>query len=936
MSRHAAARLPGRLGILGRQFRADPWPSLLLAVLVLLVVAAATLWPRYILDLNTRQVPYQVGALSAQQRDMTAFWTATIVPSADREYTSAEDTWGPVIDGLERVRQDQPEPLRSMLQPGDFFIEIGKNDTPLRPEEGTEFAQVAIQERIDPLLAEHVELVSGDWPEMVLNASSQLPAESIAEGTASGPIQVLILDEAAQRLNLTAGDQFHDYLVTGTYEPLDAEDPRWAHMPNSTSVGEIYSGDTGLTGYITAYLPPENPGSTGAIANNNMNLFYPLDGGAVPGDQVDLVTAQLIQMSSTQQDLRVPEGEDGWNTTFNSPDIELSEPPVQTTFGTEVLSTFEDLSQQQRATASILAVVAAGPIGVALAVFALAARLITTRRQSTLALTSARGGSAAQVRGAMLLEGLVLGLPAAALGYAAAGLVNGTSSGWSEWVVAALIGLAPAVLLALTTETASRSTRRDLSAKGAGRLRVLVEVVVLGLAGLALWRLFDRGLTGVAQESAGAGEEAVAVQVDTGVDLLMAATPVLLALGACVITLRLYPIPVHALLATFRRGRGLTNFLGAARAVRDPAGGVIPALAVILGVSVAVLSSVLSSTISSGAEQAAWQSTGADVRLSGPTWSEDDVAAVREVEGVREAGTVGSAAQSFDLTGEVTARGLTVYVLDSTVADVWSDTPLADVPDALFAGGSTTPVVSGGGFTADSGTGTLEGRGTVEVVGHVDGLPGVRTRGDFIAVERTAWEAAGGSMPSGDVLLVAAQDPDQGEALVTALGETIPNALAETPQDRLSTFQESPATGRMLWFFVAAVVATTALTVLAVLFVQLMGASARTSLFTVLRTLGLRQRQARALTAWELGPLVTMAGLVGAALGVLVPWLLLRAIDLTGLTGGNSQPALSLDWLVLGPVLLGILVVVALAIAVSAASAGRVDLVNQLRKGEER
>src|SRR5699024_8259117 len=137
-------------------------------------------------------------------------------------------------------------------------------------------------------------------------------------------------------------------------------------------------------------------------------------------DQVDEVTAQLIQMSSTQQDIRLPESEEEFNTSFNSPVVHLATPPLQTTFGTEVLSTFADLSRQQRATASILAVVAAGPIGVALAVFALAARLISSRRQPALALASARGGSFAQVRGAMLLEGLALGIPAAIGGHYAA------------------------------------------------------------------------------------------------------------------------------------------------------------------------------------------------------------------------------------------------------------------------------------------------------------------------------------------------------------------------------------------------------------------------------------------------------------------------------------------------------------------------------------
>lgn len=942
MSKHAAPRVPGRLGPARRQFTADPWGSLLLGLLVALITCAATAWPRFILDMNSAQVPHQVNALSATQRDLSAHWSAALTPTPDRTYESAEDTWGSVLEGMERTRQAQPEPLRSMLQDGEFYIDLGRNDQDIQPPEGTDYSTVFVQERIDPLLEQHVELVSGSWPEVVINPSPQLPEEAIGEGHASGPAQVVILDEAAQELNLSAGDAFEDYLITGTYTPTDPDHPRWSHQTNSKEMGSIFSGDAGLMAYLTAYLSPASPGSTGPITNNAMHLYYPLDGSEVRGDQVNAVTAQLIGMTSTQQDLRLPDSEEGFNTNFNDPGVNLAEPPIQVTFGTEVLSEFQALANQQRATASILAVVVAGPVGVALAVFALAARLITSRRQPTLALASARGGSPVQVRGLMALEGLLVGGVGAVAGYAAASLVNPTSSGWTEWVAVVLLGLAPAVLLAGTANTASRSTRSDLGRRGS-RLRFLLEGVALALAALAVWRLFDRGLTGVSSTAEDADGLAVA-QVDTGIDPLMSATPVLLALAACVLTLRLYPLPVRALLGLFRRRPGLTHFLGAARAVRDPAGGVIPALAVILGVSVAVLSTVLVATIDEGAESAVWRSAGADVRMSGPSWSDEVVEELRGTEGVAEVATIRSVGRTMDFQpadaaegdGDAAQRGLTVYVVDSTLRQVQADTPLGSLPEALSEPGSPTPVLTGGQFTEDSGTGSLSGIGEIEIVGHLDALPGVRTTPAFLVVDREQWEAAGESVGAGEVLLASITDSAEATDVAAALNEVVPNALAETPQTRLDAFNESPVNDTMASFLVAAVLATTALTVLAVLFVQLMGTAARTSLFAVLRTLGLRQRQARALTAWELTPLVVMAVLVGAVLGVVVPWLLLQAIDLTGLTGGTVQPALAVDWATLGLVFLAVLGSVALAIAVSATTSGRADLTTQLRAGEER
>ena len=70
--------------------------------------------------------------------------------------------------------------------------------------------------------------------------------------------------------------------------------------------------------------------------------------------------------------------------------------------------------------------------------------------------------------------------------------------------------------------------------------------------------------------------------------------------------------------------------------------------------------------------------------------------------------------------------------------------------------------------------------------------------------------------------------------------------------------------------------------------------------------------------------------------GLLVPWVLVRALDLTGLTGGRQQPSLSLDPLVIGTVLGAVILTVLLAITVSAWLAGRANLAQALRVGEER
>lgn len=104
----------------------------------------------------------------------------------------------------------------------------------------------------------------------------------------------------------------------------------------------------------------------------------------------------------------------------------------------------------------------------------------------------------------------------------------------------------------------------------------------------------------------------------------------------------------------------------------------------------------------------------------------------------------------------------------------------------------------------------------------------------------------------------------------------------------------------------------------------------------MLRTLGMPPGQARSLTIWEFGPLVGIALTVGTLAGGVVSWVLARAVDLTGLTGGAAQPRLTVDVVLLLPVLGVVLMTMVATVVLSAGLAGRADLAQQLRIGDER
>lgn len=215
-------------------------------------------------------------------------------------------------------------------------------------------------------------------------------------------------------------------------------------------------------------------------------------------------------------------------------------------------------------------------------------------------------------------------------------------------------------------------------------------------------------------------------------------------------------------------------------------------------------------------------------------------------------------------------------------------------------------------------------------------LPGVRTAAHTVVLSAGNWEERRGPVSSGHVALLSLTGAVPAAEVQAAVADLIPHALVQTPEVELAAFRAAPVSSGLVDVITSAVVITSALTVLAILLVHHLGTPARTRMLSVLRTLGMAPRQGRALTAWEFGPLLATALVVGVGTGALVPPVLLRAIDLTGLTRGAAQPELHVDgWLLAGVIGLVVATTVA-AVTVSAVVASRSDLAQQLRIGDER
>ena len=929
--------------LLTRQLRRDPWVSVLLAIVVLVVTLLATSLPRLVLDMGTRQVGYVMDELSPMRRDVTGVATGVVHPVREGEtvpHGAGPEAWGVAQQTLEETIRDAPEPLRSAARGGTVHVDITRPAAGRAP--GGPYADLELTLRVDPGLTEHAELVRGQWPAPMTNHDAVGgfsligvdPSRELPDVGELQLIQVVILEEAAQELNWEVGESWGGVLLTGTYRVNDPDDPRWAHAVNGAEMGSTAT-QGALTATVAGYLAPDSTGAVDTAPQQfALRATLPLDVGAVRGDQVDELIAQLEQLSTSPARLLDP------GPIGPTPD------GLVVTLDSEALPTLLQLRAQQQASDSLVMVIAAGPLGVTLVVLLLGTRLIRSRRWPAVGLAVARGASGRQVRTVLAVEGLLVGLPAAAVGYLAAGWLLPSSTGLGELVVAGVLGLLPAAALVLTQARGEvREERRDLRSRTGSRVRGVAEAGLGVIAALAVWRLLERGLPGVGLGSEPPGD-ALDVAVDaagattqraSGPDPLLAATPVLVALVACVVTMRFYPVVVRLLLALTRRGRGLTGFLGAARALRDPAAGILPALSVILGVAIAVCSVAMASTARAGSEAAAWESAGAQIRASGPTMGQDERQVLRDLDGVAAVATAREIDRRADLTGDVSAREVRIVVIDDEMQQVSAAAgPLEPLPPALFEVREPAPVVTVGTLTAESGTARLRGFGQVEVLEHRPVLAGVRTRGSTLVMSVGNWEAVKSRVSSGNAVLVSLTGEVPAEQVAERVAQAQPTALIESPEVAAERFREAPITAGLLLAFLVAVAASAALTALAVLLAHFMGSVARSRMLSVLRTLGMPPGQARSLTIWEFGPLVAIALTVGTLAGGLVSWLLARAVDLTGLTGGAAQPRLTLDAALLVPVLGVVLVTMIATVALSAAVAGRADLAQQLRIGDER
>ncbi len=915
----------GVLLLVRRHLRTSAGATLALALVALLGAAVVSAGPRALAEVHSRELAHATAQASPIARDLIA--TTAAVPGYGPEFDPnlglfleprgagtvepPQPAWDTYLVALRDLRDAQPSPLRDVL--GDPDLTVSSRRTSVERVEGNDVASPWVVLRAGATTAEHVRVVDGRWPEpttVLTDRRRMLPgADGVVEVTPE-PMEVAMSAASAAELGWTVGSLHRapgsllpPIELVGIWEPLDARAEYWVHNPTAVTPEIVVDPNRGKIVTAAVY---GDPGTVGAwVPAPSTRIWFPVEASGVRSDDVSALLAQLRGMTSRTATVLTDD-----HATFHP--------------SSGLTTILENVLGRRSGVEAIVAVLAAGPLGAVGAVLVLGGRLVVERRRSALALVRARGASGRWTRAVMAAEGLVTGVPAAAAGFGLGlALVPGHVTA-TQVVLAAVAGLAPAAALAgAVSARGMRAERTDL-ARGPSRLRlrpVLESLVGLG-AVVSVGLLLQRGV--------------VAGTDHLGVDPLLAAAPLLLSVAVTLLAVRAFPWLARGLERARARGADLVPFLGAARATRDPAGGVVPALALVLAVAIAASSAVLQSTVADGVTRQAWSQVGADLRVAGPVLGTEQLAALRQIDGVRAVSPLADLGQ-HSLRSGLAGQQVTVYAVDAeALARVQQDVPGAPAGVAGLAesgDGRLPALVSEPLAVATGKPGLTLGGAELAVLGSVEKVPGSPPSSRFVLVD-LGHVTATFDQEVYPRLALLGLDAGVGEAGRAAVEREIraqlPSAVVDDPVTGEAELLAAPSASGLAAAFLLAVVVSGLLSAAAVVLMLVLAAPARGRLLAVLRTLGLPRRAERGLVVWEIGPWAAVALAVGAVLGWVVPALLLAAVDLTPLTGGDAQPPLSVDPLTLGALAGGFAVVV-LAGAALAARLGRGNDVERLR-----
>lgn len=767
-----------------------------------------------------------------------------------------------------------------------------------------------------PEAAAHTTLVAGRWP---------------GGGEPDAPLQVALSRSASETLKAPLGTVLESPSILGTlraevvglYDAADPADVYWTDLPcltkacrnltpSSKSVPKAYWQTAALIGADTL----DRIGAWG----EGTEFFWrlPVDTGSLRADRMPRVSREIAAFVTgpTASEL---------SAALERPDLRIS---------SRLPELFARAEARQQGAAPLAAIGPAGVAGVAAVVFCLAAALTGDRREAELRLLLARGGSRRSLLRRLLGEGAVTVLPAAALATWLAVRLLPTPR-----LTASLIAASAVALLALLAFPVRAFVLLSPPRVPSPRRRLVAELLVLAATTAAVVEVRRRGVATAA-----------------GLDPLLVAAPLLLALSGALLLARLQPALVGALARAAGRRPGLVGFLGLARAARGSGGrarpSVLPLIALMLAVTTGGFGATVLGSVDTARLQVARQAIGGDAQIAvpaGDTLTPELIRAANELPGVRTPVAAWVEEDAFLFGTDRGSPQVTVVVVDPVAYAALARTVGRGRFDpALLAGaapGAPLPALFSRDLVSRAGEQAfrLRVRGEelqVRAAAVVDGTPALSGSGAATLVlpaEPTVALTPGVSSPN-RWFAGGAVDAERLEELVRARtpAATAQHVLVRTSADAVAELAADPlqrSAGRLFW---AAVAGAAGFALLAVLLTLMRAAPDRAALLARLRTMGLRPRQGVALILAEALPQALVAALGGGLVAAAAVALLGPAVDLSALVGAQVPAGLRLT---ARPVLtqaLGLAALVAAAVLAEAAISGRRQISTELRAGDQR
>lgn len=917
--RHAktAVRIARLGGLAGAHARHSAGGLALIGLVVLVAALSANLVPRAVQSVTTNELRAGITALAPERRDLVSTFSAADLFGApvDPQFDSRFDPdvaqlYGAVEESLDVLRLEQPSPLRDAMSPAEFVaVGVGQEMVPAEPRDDD--PQFLLRSALDPLVEDRVRVVDGRYArpfdeEAYIAAYMNSPTPWLITPP---PVEFVMTPATAEAMRWNIGERRQspdgfEFELVGTAEAFDRDASYWSHVSSVLEPEFFDDGNQQPQVIGTGYVHPLTLQTGGTI--QRVSVWVSLAVDAFSSTNIDALTPQLRQFAATPHPLGAATG---------------GSPGVQ--FTSDAVTVIDAVLGRSAVTTAVLTMIASGPVGVLLAVLVLATAVVLDRRRPVLALLSARGASSTSTRIRLALDLALVAVPTSVAGLLIAhSLVpapfesRGAVIGFA---VTAVLAATPSLLIAaLARPTNLREVRGDLGSARARRW--VVDVVVVGLAAAAIALVAQRGVT---------------TSADTvGVDPLLVAMPLLVALAASLVVLRCYPVLIVAVHRMLSSRGGAVSLVGASRAARDASGAFASVLALVVAVSVSVFSMGMLATLDAGLAQSARDTVGADVRFVGSgidgaaLGSMSEVAGVEAVAGIDIAGPV---VLSIDGVRETA----TLVIVDDGLRALRDDLPSGwPLSEATLETEPLQVVVSQG--LSDEYGGDLAG--SEFSVGPADAMSVAAVRqgsgfgivGDWVMVSSADAERITGTPSSPNVVLADVRvGADLDEVVAGGLGVLASSTRVSTTPETLQQLLDVPTTGALRTALVVAIALVTLLALVTVVLTTVIGAAARRRIHAILRVLG--ARPSSTLVAWQLIPPAIVASITGVVLGLILPLIALAAVDLRVFTGAGEASSASVSLVGLVAVLAILATGIAVAIVLSGRAEARASLSTTLR-----